>query len=338
MEMEKSKKRLPTYKKLIFLFLIMILAVVVAEGGMRIAKSILRPNAASKGPIQDCDAVVIICAGDSITFGLGAKRTESYPMQLPPFWKWRYPGIPLKVYNIAVSGSNTTEVLKDIRQFFKMHPLAAPDFVFILCGINNKWNLHRASFWEWDKKAKKENYSEYLASKLQLNKFFQVAAQNTKELTQTIKKTTSVRYRKMLDQHGWDMFFDSFDDELLSRWIEHDYLDMIKLLKKRGTEPVFLTYHYKRFEHLNDLIRNFAKKHDVKIVDIEQPFSYFAKSNLFHSDMFHLNSKGYRTMSRLVIQAFAPYYDTDLIRTVWDKKQNKKQCSRKQRQHVNNNQ
>ena len=326
MEDKTKSKNLPLYKKVIFLLIVMILVVVVAEGGLRIAKSVLRPNASAKGPVRDCNAIVIICAGDSMTFGLGARQTQSYPMQLPPIWKWRYPGIPLKVYNLAVSGSNSTEVLIDILKFLRLHPKSAPDFAFILCGANNKWNLHNASFWKWDKKAKKDNYSEYLASKLQINKFFKVATQNSKELTKKVRKTHSNEYRKLLDEHGWDMFFKGFDDELLAQWVEHDYLEMVRVLKKHHIEPVFLTYHYDRFEHLNDLIRNFGKKHNVKIVDIEKPFLFYQKGSMFHPDLFHLNSKGYQTMSRLVLQAFAPNYDTPAIQSILKQKKNRKQC------------
>ena len=307
-EQPPVRRRLPWSKRLLFLAFFLFFLFLLVECGLRIAKNMIRPDTTATGQESDCESIVFLCIGDSMTFGLGAERNESYPSQLPKFFTRRFPGLQAKVYNLGVAGTNTSEGINNLENFLKTYPDAFPDFALIMYGVNNRWNLHNASFWDWDEDAKKNNYLDYLASRFQTNKLFGIAKANRNDQLAVARKTGGKTYREMLDEHGWYMFFSSFSDDLLARWIEHDLLQMAEKLKSRGVEPIFLTYHYNRFDHLNDLIRQTAQKADVKLIDLEKPFNFYQVRRMYHDDNFHLNAKGYNALARRIVLGFGEHF------------------------------
>lgn len=309
--MAKETIKTPWPKKIVFILLTLVILSALAEVGLRLVKKAVSPApTASKSGQSECGSITFLCIGDSMTFGLGAPSEKSYPMQMPFFWEIAFKGIPVKVFNIGTAGQNTSEEFRKTRYHIETRQGPKPDYALILIGINNRWNLHEASFWDWDKGAKKENYLDYLGSKFQLSKFFKLAELNASEQAARAKDTHGSEYRVMLQEHGWDMFFDSFEDELLSGWIERDLLEMAKYLRGRNIEPIFLTYHYERWGHLNDIIRASAKKAGAKLIDLEKPKEFYIRQNMLAKDYFHFNAKGYRAMARRIVEAISANYKT----------------------------
>ena len=313
-------------KRFVFLAIVFVLLLLFVECGLRSAKFLLRPPPIVQGNRHDCDSIVFLCFGDSMTYGLGADPDDTYPSRLSQFLGFRYPGASFNVINLGVSGTNSSEGLTKVDAFFKEYPGRVPDFALIKYGVNNRWNLHNATFWEWDEKAKHENYAEYLSSKLQLGKFFQVAVKNRGQQILSARSTDGGDYKKMLDDHGWDLFFSGFDDDLLARWIEHDLIAMGARLRERGVEPIFLTYHYARFDHLNDLIRQSAKQADALCINLEKPFSFYKRLNMFDQDQFHLNKKGYMGLARRIAKAIEQQYQPEMMEKIRYKKRSDGRC------------
>jgi len=326
-----QKYQLTLGKKIGFIVLLCLMLLVVAEGILRLVKMIMQPPVMVGGDAKDCDGIVFVCFGDSMTFGLGAYGNESYPMQLVPFFHESYPGIRIKVYNNGIPGFNTSEGIDKINDFFKSAPDARPDYAFILYGINNRWNLQGATFWEWDKLAKKENYFEYLTGKLQLKKTFKVFSMNEEAAIEKARHTSGGSYRKMLEKHGWNMFFNTFDDELLSRWIAYDLLAMAKLFRKHGVEPILLTYHFPIFPELNVLIRKTAFIGRLHLIDIEKPTEFYNSQKMFAKDKYHLNGKGYNYLAQQVIHQFSTFYEPPEINQKLMLKKQSPPCKKKLR-------
>jgi len=81
----------------------------------------------------------ILCVGDSFTQGVGASdRNYSYPMQLNKylqnnfFYNWN-------VFNCGVATTNSSEVVKFLPKLLEYY---SPDYLCILIGINDSWNLN----------------------------------------------------------------------------------------------------------------------------------------------------------------------------------------------------
>ena len=105
---------------------------------LRVIGAIYAYRSESDEVIKDPAQCTILCVGDSVTFGLGAPRIQSYPAQLQRLLNTGTPQKKINVINRGRPGYNTTLLLEtlsyDIRE-------AKPDIVLILTGGANSWNF-----------------------------------------------------------------------------------------------------------------------------------------------------------------------------------------------------
>jgi lysophospholipase L1-like esterase len=98
-----------------------------------------RPSVPPAGAERSSDERIVLCVGDSFTFGSGASSPEmSYPAQLerllqeaaqpPRRWTVRNAGWP---------GKNSGELLAELPGLTKR---IRPDYVCLLVGLNNRWS------------------------------------------------------------------------------------------------------------------------------------------------------------------------------------------------------
>jgi tetratricopeptide (TPR) repeat protein len=84
---------------------------------------------------EDCP--VVVCVGDSFTYGIGATEGNSYPDQLA-----RQLGVatgrPVAVLNGGIGGANSSQVFSRLVQYGRV---LQPDLVVLLVGARNKENL-----------------------------------------------------------------------------------------------------------------------------------------------------------------------------------------------------
>ncbi|MBI5241952.1 MAG: hypothetical protein HY926_15880 [Elusimicrobia bacterium] len=95
-------------------------------------------HAGAQPPTRKPGAYVVLCLGDSFTFGTGAPREKSYPRQLEELLNEGAGRRSFQVVNGGVPGCNTAQILEDLEA-----NLAAvrPDLVILLAGMDNSWNL-----------------------------------------------------------------------------------------------------------------------------------------------------------------------------------------------------
>ena len=129
--------------KRIYVFLIgFIGAFLLLESGLRLGSfAYLRIR---KVPGQSFATIiskpyVILCLGNSYTFGFGASFLMSYPAQLQRMFNEKIKGQDVRVINKGAGLQNTAELLRDLKFNIDKY---SPDLILIQTGQPNFWN-HR---------------------------------------------------------------------------------------------------------------------------------------------------------------------------------------------------
>jgi len=114
-----------------------IICILAIECALRIVGAIYAHRSVTDQGTRNPAQYTILCVGDSVTFGLGAPRTQSYPAQLERLLNAEESKRTYTVINRGRPGQNTAQLLKtlegDIRE-------VEPDIVTVLTGGANLWN------------------------------------------------------------------------------------------------------------------------------------------------------------------------------------------------------
>ncbi|MDD4909336.1 MAG: GDSL-type esterase/lipase family protein [Candidatus Omnitrophica bacterium] len=128
------------FKKALSFIFITLSTIFLLEAGLRSGGYlVLKFNPPSQsGRLKQGGETVILCLGDSFTFGVGAAYQDSYPRQLEGMLKERFPRKSIKVYNLGIPGSNSSQLESGLqRDIDKYHP----DLVIVMSGRNDIWNM-----------------------------------------------------------------------------------------------------------------------------------------------------------------------------------------------------
>jgi hypothetical protein len=87
---------------------------------------------------------VVLCVGDSHTFGAGVTTRESYPARVERMLRERRPNVRFQVLNYGVPGVNTAYVANRLERWILE---LRPDLVIVWAGINNWWNASETDAW-----------------------------------------------------------------------------------------------------------------------------------------------------------------------------------------------
>jgi lysophospholipase L1-like esterase len=112
-----------------------LVAALLAEGGLRIYGAFIAPQARAPG---DEGALRVLCVGDSFAYGLGAEDGRGPCEQLEAILEERgHPG-GVAAYNRAVPGFNSSQTAAALAAALDE---ARPDVVVLTVGHNNGWNF-----------------------------------------------------------------------------------------------------------------------------------------------------------------------------------------------------
>ena len=119
------------------------LVVVALVGSLVAMELVLQAGAlvvgalAGQRAITEGEGAVILCVGDSHTFGLPLPEEESYPSQLQGALDERHGAGTFRVVNLGIPSVNSDFVLNRLeRQIVQLDPVV----VIVWVGINNLWN------------------------------------------------------------------------------------------------------------------------------------------------------------------------------------------------------
>lgn len=124
----------------------LVATLLVIEVGLQLASLVARPLLARETS-QDAsrDAIVILCVGDSHTYGAPLPDEESYPSQLQVLLDERYPEWEFNVVNLGFPGVNTAFVASRLESQIVQ---VRPHLVIASGGANNLWNSIETEAWE----------------------------------------------------------------------------------------------------------------------------------------------------------------------------------------------
>ena len=285
------------FKRVVKIFLILGIVFLASELFLYIASAINNPKHMFSPKINEDDSEErILCIGDSFTYGLGAESNYSYPAQLEKLLNDNNPQKRFKVFNQGKSGLSSSiaaNTLEDSINKFN------PDFVIILSGCNDHWNLYQCNLPEVLKGQKITK--NILKLKINLYKF------RTFRLLQLVGSKIINRF-KFVDNADKRMmqFSNITDDKLLNSLVEYNYQKIADIINSGyGEIKLFFQTYPTGPERTKESIKSLADQYRVKIVDQADIFSNRADSDsLVANDGWHLNAKGYNLMAKNIYQAF----------------------------------
>ncbi len=161
----------------------LIAAELLLRGMSFFAGRIFPHEPAQRDPDTGKTARVILCLGDSFTYGIGAGFENSYPVQLERVLNARSPKEKFVVFNYGVPGNNSTQVLEKMRAaFFRTRP----DAVVVMSGCNDNWNFSRVA-WQWNWPAL---LADLLVSRSKLTRLIAVYSQQREAARPVLSRRT----------------------------------------------------------------------------------------------------------------------------------------------------
>ena len=135
-----------------------IICILAIECALRIVGAIYAHRSVTDQGTRNPSQYTILCVGDSVTFGLGAPRTQSYPAQLERLLNAKESKRTYTVINRGRPGQNTAQLLEtlegDIRE-------VEPDIVTVLTGGSNLWN-----YWGYQAYRQRGKYLSWMHDQL----------------------------------------------------------------------------------------------------------------------------------------------------------------------------
>ncbi|MFH1462817.1 MAG: GDSL-type esterase/lipase family protein [Pseudomonadota bacterium] len=114
----------------------LLLALVLAEVGLRIAAGRLEPPPPAAG---GSDAFDILCVGDSFTYGLGSEDGRGYPEHLQGLLDAAWGPGAAQVHNVGLPGQNSPQAADALPGQLG---IVRPELMILLVGHNNTWNYN----------------------------------------------------------------------------------------------------------------------------------------------------------------------------------------------------
>ncbi len=148
---KEHSKKLSGLNKIFLILIGILISFLIIEFSLRLAGYFFKLEAkkveiTKKLNRAGMDSSVILCVGDSNTFGAGAKNGYSYPEQLQRLFdveKLKY-----TVYNLGVPGMNSSTLLLGLPGWIELY---RPKIVVLLIGANDQWNFKDSKYYLFEK-------------------------------------------------------------------------------------------------------------------------------------------------------------------------------------------
>ncbi|MCZ7586424.1 MAG: SGNH/GDSL hydrolase family protein [Deltaproteobacteria bacterium] len=251
-----------------------------------------------RGPPPRAGArVVILCAGDSHTQGVGARRGRGYPGRLAAMLEKERPGY-YDVINLGAGGANTSQAVESVRRWTAHYPRRASVVIFN-AGFNNVWNLRGASILPEDLRGAPDDvlYRRVLAES---------ATWRLGQITRRrIEQFLGDLERKKDEHRGLIAWEGEGERAFLTRWIVRDLENLADLAEAGGAAVALLNY-WNVCAWQSAPYESFAATGRAVAIDVThfgiEPWTPALEKKLTTDDR-HPNEEGYARIAGIVHRA-----------------------------------
>ncbi|MCL4234035.1 MAG: SGNH/GDSL hydrolase family protein [Deltaproteobacteria bacterium] len=245
-------------------------------------------------------AIDIVCTGDSHTEGIGAPSGLDYPSQLRALIAEQDRTGPVRVHNIGLAGSNSSQAVDAVATFIRQTGIA-PDVVLFNAGKNNPHNFTNVRM--LPDEIRGESLSAQAQFLLRNSRAFRFGTVTAARLDRLSRRTTSsfeTVHDDVLDVSG------DPEQEFIAEWIVRDVVSLRDLVGP--TARLFVLNYWEpanpwvdqAFERLqNEAVATFV---DVRNFGIPDATRWSVRPYVVYGD-WHPNEKGYALIARRVFSA-----------------------------------
>ena len=272
------------------------------------------------------DAPVILCIGDSHTYGTNVAPVDSFPSQLQTLLVQRR--YLVNVVNLGFPSANTSQLRRLLPEWLNRYH---PALVVILAGVNNEWNRADIMFSDLEDGVLKPGPRTSL---FQLGSFLIGNPRTARLVLYTWNRflRKARPFEETQDRAGNRHFHEGHygaqSDEIKAAVFRttRDLAAIVKMVRVAGAQPVLMTYPGQPFSPMggaNAILRSAAASLEVPLVDNnavlwpmfmkpDGAMDAAAHDKLFVPGDLHLAGPGYAVVAANVFQTVAAL---DLLRS-----------------------
>ena len=258
------------------------------------------------------DACVILCIGDSATFGQGAAnpKRQGYPAQLERLLRERHPDRHFRVVNMGFPGANSSQVARRLESWLRLHD---PDLVIALIGNNDLWNRNESNihlFGDGDRASSRKAMQARLrvwGDELRVVRLARCVALS-------IDDDREKRWNPDEDTHPDKTQFRRGADVLgamanVAALYRYNFRRIEREVRRAGAQILWLDYHMPAFLSETDHIESVLRELGGPYLHLGPYFHDADMSivawNLIWRDKWHANELGYGVVARAVYNKLA---------------------------------
>ncbi len=301
--MQKS----PTLKLNVLLILFgLLIATLLAEVLFRVGGLIAHKIMTQNVKVSNDPETIILCLGDSSTFGLGASNVfkYSYPSQLQKILNEKNHAKKFKVINLGVPGSNSSQLLNRLRNNILKYK---PAIIIVQTGENDYWNLYESNIGNYYNVSFFKRL--FLSTELILNysklyrflKLISVASNKSKIVADTAYDDTEMetyvpaggkRYGFSLRHPANTIAYTSL--------INDNFTKIVQIAKSYSVKILFLRYHIGGYLSIHFYQEQLFNQLGVPYVNNRTVFVEAQKRgmNPFGRDKWHPGDIGYQLIAK----------------------------------------
>jgi GDSL-like Lipase/Acylhydrolase family len=306
----KKPKRKRYLRRVLFSFIILVVCIELSLQAAHYMNSSFNSDSSLKHP----GAPVILCVGDSHTYGTKMDEGADYPAQLQK--RFERNSFPVNVINQGVPGTNTSELRRKLPGLMKKYN---PDLVIVLVCVNNDWNRKDTTWSDIQDKIFPQgivhipkrlwySFGDSLRTARLVSYTWKVYNPGT--LSNEIEKDRdgNVYVHDWGGKGNWDGPYLN----ILKR-TKRDLDAIVQTIRSAESEPVFLTYAGQPFSPMsgaNATLKGSALQNAVLFIDNDKVIRslYVAKDGRLdlekHAELFltdpgetHLDAAGYEVVA-----------------------------------------
>ncbi|MCE9594075.1 MAG: SGNH/GDSL hydrolase family protein [Planctomycetes bacterium] len=272
-----------------------VLVPVVLEVLLRVGAAFVQGDRAGTGQ------ALVVCQGDSNTFGLHLDADEAYPGQLETLLR-EHGVADARVVNRGVPGKPSwvvrNELVDDLERY-------QPKAVVVLVGVNDR------------NQVRPDDSSSKLLERSRFVRMVRRTWSNVRETSAVEeKKANPDSVSRIADAPKFAMVWGTPDGPSIERWTRESLRAIVDTVRDGGAKPILLTYFddFSTMEFVTKLTLEVGAQTGARVVDLREvmkpALKRFGRDGVEYPDA-HLRSVGYAIVARAVFNALVDEHVID---------------------------